>query len=461
MNFSINNILNIIKKIISDDLFRSGSLVFFAIILSSAFFYLNNIFLGRILGIVAYGEFGALFALTLFLQFILLKSVTIIDARSISKLKGLGKLQIIPRFHRKMLLYVTIIGVVAFVIFLLISKQIAFFLHIDSILLVILIGIIFLFWWPLSVNCGTIQGLQRFKHVAIINILPAALKFTFSVGLVVIGFSINGAIGGLVIGIIISLIISFYLLKDIVKFPGINLFSKSITKQNKPISDYNQTRLSSNEKIPDIKEVYKFLIPVLFAVVCIAIPTNIDVVLIKHFFTAKDTGLFTAVTVFGRMIFAFPLAIVTVMFPKIVEIHAKKEDTEDTLKRSLLYTLIPTGLIVILFYLFPKFFIGIFFGDEYINAAPLLQLYIFFIFFFSLITVLLYNSLAKNRYLFVYIFTAFSILEIGLIWLYHSSIVLIIEILLLINIISFIIGIYINYSYTKPKMGYRKNKIDL
>ena len=461
MDIGINNIFNIIKKIKNDDLFRSGSTVFIAIVISSAFFYINNIVLGRILGTAAYGELGALFALTLFLQFILLRSVTIIEARSISKLKGLGKSQIISNFHKKILIYITTVGIVAFVIFLLMSEQIAFFLQIESVLLVILTGIVFLFWWPISVNCGTIQGLQRFNQVAIMNILPALLKFIFSIGLVMIGFRIFGAIGGLVIGNAVTLIISFYLLKDIVKFPVLNFFSKGNKNQNKFLSNFNQTGLFSNEKITDIKEVYKFLIPVLFAVICIAIPTNIDVVLIKHFFTNEDTGLFTAVTVFGRMIFAFPLAIVTVMFPKIVEIHTKKEDTKDTLNRSLLYTLIPTGLIVILFYTLPKFFIGIFFGDEYINAAPLLQLYVFFIFFSSLVTVLLYNSLAKNRYLYVYIFTAFSVLEIGLIWFYHSSITFIIEIFLIINIISFIIGICINYVNIELKIGNRKNKINL
>ena len=60
----------------------------FAIILTSAFFYFFHILIGRLLGIAEYGEFGALFSLSFFLQFILFKAVTVTVARSVSKFKG-------------------------------------------------------------------------------------------------------------------------------------------------------------------------------------------------------------------------------------------------------------------------------------------------------------------------------------------------------------------------------------
>ena len=95
---------------------------------------------------------------------------------------------------------------------------------------------------------------------------------------------------------------------------------------------------------------------------------------------------------------------------------------------------------------------GFFYGEKYLGAESLLKFYGIFIFFFSLTIILVYNSLAKNRYWFVYLFAAFSVLEVGLIWLYHSSLILVLQILLLMSVIMFFTGFFINYSQPQAKM---------
>lgn len=405
------------------------------------------------MGVETYGVFGALFSLSFFLQFILLRSVTVIDAQFISKFKGQNNFTIIPIFHRKIQIYMTGVGLVSFLIFSLLSVQIASFLRIDSVLVVLLVGVLFLFCWPLSVNCGTIQGLQRFNQVALMSILPALFRFIISVGLVLIGYGLYGAVWGLVLGTVVALLTSFYLLRDIARVPRLRSFSKSLSRTPpQSSSDVIAPTIDS-----EIGKAFRFSIPVLFAVVCIAVPTNIDVVLIKHFFSSGETGLYTAVSMFGRVIFSIPIAIVTVMYPMVVEAHAQKSETKDLLKRSLLYTGLPAGILAILFYVIPKFFLGLFYGNEYIEGGPFLQLYGIFIFFFSLTTVLLYNSLAKNRYGFVYLFAAFSILEIGLILVYHDSISRVLQIFLIISVITFIIGFYLNCFYSEKNQRVPRN----
>jgi len=345
----------------------------------------------------------------------------------------------------------TLAGIVAFVIFSLLSEQIANFLHIDSILLVFFIGINFIFCWIMPVNLGILQGLQRFNHMAFLNVLPAALKFVICVILMIIGFGIYGAVGGLVLGLIIAFIISFYLLRDIIRLPSLKNFSPFISNPDHPYFLAHEINL-------EINTAFRYSFSVIFAVVCIAIPTNIDVVLIKHFFSSSETGLYTAVSIFGRIIFSIPIAIVTVMYPKVVEAHTQKSETKELLKKSLIYTGLPAGILAILFYVTPKFFLGLFYGKEYIEAGPFLQIYGIFIFFFSLTTVLLYNSLAKHRFEFVYLFVAFSILELGLIWLSHSSIIDVLQIFLLISVITFVIGFCSNYSYPPIKLKHNTAK---
>ena len=285
------NILRILKNIKSDDLFRASSVMFGAIIITSMFFYLYHLFIGRTLGVETYGVFGALFSLAFFLQFVLFRSVPIMIAKFIAKYKGQGNHEIIPLFHSKISLYMLFVGIGAFIVFLLFSGLIADFLHIESILLVSYVGVIFLFCLILSVNLGALQGLQRFNHLALMNALPAGFRLAIGVILVLLGLGIHGAVGGLVMGIVIPCTVSFYFLRDIISWESIKSAFHSIfgAKSTPDIKYVNA----------EIKKAFRFSFYVFIAIICVAIPTNIDVVLVKHFFTASDSGLFTAVTIFS------------------------------------------------------------------------------------------------------------------------------------------------------------------
>lgn len=427
--------------------------MFFAVLGAGAFFYIYHIFIGRYLGAAAYGEFGALFSLSYYLQFILFKALNVMIARSVSKFKGQNNTTLIKLFHKKMFFYMLIIGFTAFVIFSALSWHIADFLHIDSIILILFVGIIFFICWILPVNCGTIQGLQRFNHLALMNFLPAVLKFLIGAGLVLLGFGIYGAIGGLALGIFVNLLISFYLLRDILNWKLLTRSTKIQLKNKETIkSNSKEVHLTTHDINIEIKDALRFSFPVILMVSCIAIPSNIDVILVKHFFTSLDAGLFTAVTVFGKMILVVPLSITSVMYPKIIEANVKKIKTNDLLKRSLVYTSIPAGIAALIFFLFPTTIIGIFYGEEYIGAEILLKYYGIFIFFFSIASVFVYNSLANNRFGYVYIFVIFSIIEIGLIWLYHHTLISIIQILLIISILLVVVGFVKNLSYHDLKI---------
>ena len=73
--------------------------------------------------------------------------------------------------------------------------------------------------------------------------------------------------------------------------------------------------------------------------------------------------------------------------------------------------------------------LGIIYGEHFFEADVLLMYYGIFIFFFSLVIVFVYHSLAKNQYGFVLFFVALSIIEIGVVWVYHTSLLQIIQIL--------------------------------
>ena len=50
---------------------------------------------------------------------------------------------------------------------------------------------------------------------------------------------------------------------------------------------------------------------------------NCDIVVVKHFFPSESAGIYAAVAMVGRVVFAFSWAVVSSMFPIAAEIAAE------------------------------------------------------------------------------------------------------------------------------------------
>ena len=277
--------------------------------------------------------------------------------------------------------------------------------------------------------------MQRFKQLSVNIIFQAGAKFVIGAGLVLV-YSIYGAIFGLVIGLFLALLLSFYLVRDVVNFRAKQSFSHSV-------SEDIEKRTMTLENM----DVKKFSLHALIAVSCLTIPTNVDILIVKHFFTSQETALYTAASIFGKMIYFLPVGITLVMYPKVVEAQTRMKDSWDILKKSMVYTVVPMGIIVIMLWLFPSFFLALFYPDNYVDASSYLQLYGLFMFFFSLIAVLVHYNLALNRYGFIYLFACYTLTCLVLIWFYHDSLVQILQIFLVISAVFFLLGFITSFRY--------------
>ena len=57
-------------------------------------------------------------------------------------------------------------------------------------------------------------------------------------------------------------------------------------------------------------------------------------ILVKHFFSPHDAGIYAGLSLIGRVIFFFSAPIASVMFPVIVQKYARKENYENTSQRK-------------------------------------------------------------------------------------------------------------------------------
>jgi len=110
-----------------------------------------------------------------------------------------------------------------------------------------------------------------------------------------------------------------------------------------------------------------------------------------------------------------------ILFPIVAFKQAKKEDYFHSFKIISLVSFLLMGIISLIFFLFPREFLLLFFGQEYLEGIQFLGYYSLVMGVFGFIFLLSYFFMALNKFKFLYILAAGSILEIILISLWHAN----------------------------------------
>lgn len=402
-----------------DELTKYGSIMFISSIITGTFNYIYHIYMGRVLGPEEYGTFGALFAI-FYMIGIISQTLSTSTTRFISKFIGEGKE--IGFFIKHSVKYTIIIGMIISIIFLLLSNWLKDILKLADIKPILVLIFILFLGWISPIMVGSLRGIKKFPQLGFTNISNSFFKLIFGIIFVTIGFGVAGALMGIAIGMLFALIISI-------------IFIKPYIKPNNPHD-------------PDFKfrNFYLYSIPVLLAMISYSIPSNLDVILVKYFFSPIEAGLYTSISIFGKIVFFFSNAIGMVMFPIVAEKYAKKENTKNVLKNSLLYAGTLSGFFVALYTIFPEIIIKTF-GNRYLDAANYIVLYGLGMFFFSLIIIIMEYHLAIKNLRYIVLFTGFTIIEVIMLVIYSHSIFGMIEVLLSANFIFLIISMVYTYNY--------------
>ena len=400
-----------------DELLRPISIMFIASFIGGACNYVYQLYMGRLLGPEDYGIFGSFFAIS-YIMFILAGTIRTSSAKFVSKFVGEERNAQINFFLTGMLKRMFVLGSLIFFILVVTSPHLISFLKVDSITPVFIIGSFFFFTFLLPVNMGVLQGLQRFLPLGFYRVLNFSSKLFFGVLLVSLGFGVNGALAAVTIGAALSLSASFYSVKP---------FLSGFSSVKKPSFNFY--------------DLYLFSLPTMLTMFCFAVPANVDVIIAKHFFSAQQAGLYTAASVLGKVVLFIPEAIAMVMFPKVSEATAMKTNTLNILNKSLIYTGLLSGGVTLTYWWFPSLAIRVPFGYEFLEAAPLVKYYGVVMFLFSLSIVVMRYCLAMHDLKYVFGFSLFTFIEIGLLSVFHETMMEMIRILLMVNIVLFIFSV--------------------
>lgn len=381
--------------------------------------YFYHLIMGRLLGPSGYGELVSLVSVIGLLG-VIPGSINLAITKYVSSAKNKNEVDNLVSWLRIKIFQTS---VVAFVIIMLLIPIISSFLHINNISYLILISIAYLFVLPSGLNRSILQGLLKFKETVSSVLVENTIKLLFSISLIYLGFYLFGAMVALVISAVIGWYLTHY---------------------------YLRVHIIHNPQRPSkIKEMILFILPVMIQSVSTTSLYTSDFILVKHFFTSSDSGIYASLSTLGKIIFFASGPIGTVMFPLIVQRSVKGQDYKKIFKYSFTITTVMSLGVLLIYWLFPDAAIKLLYGSAYLGASKLLVLFGVFITLFTLSSLLINFNLSLGRIRVVLFSLVASICQVLLIWLFHKDLFTVI--LISITITALLLLILLIYSMCGKK----------
>ena len=393
------------KNILNDSLFKNGIYIFIFSMSANFFNYLFQIAMGRLLTVSEYGILNSLFSILLIIS-VPAGTITIIAAKNISHNLAISKFNEVKKFIKNIFFKVLLFGMFVLIVYFIFVPYLMDFMKINVFLYYAILGVVLLISFFFSLIMGILQGTKMYGIYGVTGGVSSAAKFVIAVVLVLLGLNIAGALLSTFIAqIAVSLIAVIFIY---------SYFKKISSKQ---VPDENSDDVSNN-----ILTIKYFLL-VLFSLFFYTFFTNIDLIMVKHFFPSKEAGIYAVSALLGKIILYLPASFAVVMFPEVSHAHALNNKTKRILFKTILITALLCLFGEIFYILFPDFIISVLMGTKYLKASPLLSLYGFSMFSFAILSIMVNYYMAVQKYLLVFLMFFFAIFEVVLISLFHQTMV--------------------------------------
>ena len=374
--------------------------------------YIYNLLVGRLLGPSDYGVFVSLLSLTMIFSGIS-GTVQVVVTRYAAILKYENSQRTIFRYFIKAIQIFSTVGVFVFVLFFALTPYIKKFLNIDVSAPVYIAGILLGVSFIAPIARGTLQGIQDYRALSVNMILDSFLRLVIGVSFILLGFKVSGAISSQAISTAITFLISIFFI--------IKLRS----------SDEGTYRIPRGS-------IYKYTFLTLYTMSCFLLLTNLDVVLVKHFFEPHTAGIYASAATIGKIILYFPGAMAIVIFPKTSELQTLSKKSTKIFVKALIIVFVLCLFINVIYFVAPNLLVRIMFGETFMNSASYIGYYGIAMTFYSLLNITVFFLLSLNFYSLIPVLTITSLLELILLNYYHKNLLEVVYILILVSLSSLV-----------------------
>ena len=368
-----------------------------------------NIVIARFLGPNGFGHATAVYTILTLISAVTL-SFQIVSAKVVAQQASPAEKAAAYRgFHRS----AWGCGILVALVLLLFQRAIADYLNLPGPALVAILAIGAAFYVPLGCRRGYIQGIYGFRSLATNLVVEGVVRLGGSLLMILLGFGVAGVIAANSAAVAVA-----YLA----------LVPKLATSVTNPLRFLYALRESSQAMVFFSGQV---------------LINNCDIVLVEHFFPAKEAGLYAAVAMVGRVIFSFSSAVVNSMFPLVAGTREEERRDHRVISTSLLLVL-GIGIVLVLgLGIAPSGIWTTFFGSGFeiagrYNLPYLLSLYAITAIIYSLSVVIITFEMSYKIANTSWVQLAFSGLVIAGICIFHSSLreVILVQLILMIALLA-------------------------
>jgi O-antigen/teichoic acid export membrane protein len=419
-----------LKAILSDKFIKAGGILFLSSMVTNIFNYIFQITMGRLLSSIEYGLMNSLLAIFIVMG-VPLGTILMVISKQTAEYKAKGELDKIGGLLKLTYKKVFTAGFTGLLLFLVASSYIKDYIHAPSVTPVVILGLCIFISLAPPINIAVLQGLQDFKWINIGLGFTGPLKFLFCLIMVLAGFSVSGVIGGLVLASTAIWAITYIPLKK----------------------DVNRGKENSKPDNINLMDIFH----VLLANLAFAMMTQADMVLVKHFFSAHQSGIYASASILGKAVMYLPGALVLAMFPMVAESNALQLKSGHLIKKVIIVSLVLSGSGALLLFAFPELVIKTFFGTKYIEAVEVVQYFGVAMLPMALLMILMNYFIAKGKTIFSYILFLGTFIEIALILFFHGSLMAVIYTLMGIGGILLCFGFILLYLENKTEQRKRQH----
>ena len=235
-----------------------------------------------------------------------------------------------------------------------------------------------------------LQGIQNFSGLASLNIAAAAGKLLIGVGLIWAGAGVVGGLSGYLAGASVLTGSGYWLISSgMGKTPG---------------------RRPAGSQL-DLAPVYRSYLPTAAFLLSFTLLTNLDVNLVKKFFSAEEAGLYSVAQMVGKIILYLPGGIAVVLFPKAAAAQAGNRASRHLLLKGMACTGAIGAGGVMAAGLFPRLLLQLLTGKSAPESVALVFPFALAMFFFSLAWTAGFYNLSLHRVKFVLPVAGLAVLQ--------------------------------------------------
>jgi O-antigen/teichoic acid export membrane protein len=292
----------------------SGSMI---MLVSSGFVgamnLLYNLAVAHTLGADKFGHASAVYTVLMLLSSVTL-SFQLLCSKFVAKNDSAAEQIGIYRFlHRRAWIY----GIGVSGLLFLSSGPISGYLNLPTRNYIIMLAVATLFYVPLGVRRGLMQGRYDFRPLAFNFVTEVLVKLGGAVILMFAGFGVPGVVAAIVASVIVAYLFA---------------------------SPRREHAVYSGALLP--AAMGEGIQASVFFVGQVII-NNLDIILVKHFFSATQAGVYAAVALVGRVVYMLSWSVVSGMFPFSAGVRSEERDGRAVLGPALLLVVLISSLFTL------------------------------------------------------------------------------------------------------------------